>query len=378
MTKIVKVEVGRYSYNFVGEFKFFKPDADGVVRRPSILVRLTDADGNQGWGQGVPVPTWTYETTESVETTISNYLAPAILGADPADMADIHYRMHKAIMPGLTVGMPLAKAAVDTACYDLVGKQTDQRVVDLLGGPIVDSLTLNWTINSLDLAVIEQQLQEGKDRGYDHYTIKVGPPQAKKFDIELVTTVRDFAPDSFLWVDANTSYSLDDALEMAPKFADLGVQAFESPMAPTRIRAYQHLKKQGALPIYMDEGIIAPEPLREYIALGMLDGVTMKPGRCAGIYPSQRIVEIVRANGLKLLGSGLSDPDIALAAAVHVYAWAGMTAPCALNGPQFLAESIATNNFIPKTGTINLPDGPGLGLEYSDELDEVFTVAAQL
>ena len=85
MGRIVKVEVGRFGYDFVGEFKFFKADADGKVRRPSILLRLTDEQGIQGWGQAVPIPTWTYETVETVETTLSGYLAEAILGADPAE-----------------------------------------------------------------------------------------------------------------------------------------------------------------------------------------------------------------------------------------------------------------------------------------------------
>jgi muconate cycloisomerase len=51
--------------------------------RPSIVVRLTDENGVQGWGQSVPIETWTYETVESVETTLRHYLAPVILGAEP-------------------------------------------------------------------------------------------------------------------------------------------------------------------------------------------------------------------------------------------------------------------------------------------------------
>ena len=94
MSRIVSVEVGRFDYAFAGEFKFFKPGPDGKIRRPSVLVRLTDDDGYQGWGQAVPVPTWTYETVETVETTLRYYLADAILGADPQDMAEIHQRMN--------------------------------------------------------------------------------------------------------------------------------------------------------------------------------------------------------------------------------------------------------------------------------------------
>ena len=106
MARIVRVEIERFDYPLVGEFKFFKTGA-----RPSILVRLTDENGVQGWGQSVPVETWTYETVESVETTLRHYLAPAILGADPADIADIHARMERAIRPSFSVGQPLCKAA---------------------------------------------------------------------------------------------------------------------------------------------------------------------------------------------------------------------------------------------------------------------------
>ena len=82
MSKIVRVELGRRDYALVGEFKFFAGGA-----RPSVVVRLTDDEGREGWGQSVPVETWTYETVESVETTLARYLAPAVLGADPADLA---------------------------------------------------------------------------------------------------------------------------------------------------------------------------------------------------------------------------------------------------------------------------------------------------
>ncbi len=87
MSKLVKVEVGRFDYDFIGEFKFFKPDGDGKLFRPSVLVRLTDEDGCQGWGQAVPTPTWTYETPETVETTIINYLAEVLIGMNPKILA---------------------------------------------------------------------------------------------------------------------------------------------------------------------------------------------------------------------------------------------------------------------------------------------------
>lgn len=377
MSDIARVEIGRFDYDICGEFKFFNKDADGQMRRPSVLVRLTDEDGVQGWGQAVPVPTWTYETVESVQTTLEFYLAPAVLGADPEGIEDVHRRMERVIRPGYTTGQPLAKAAIDLACYDLAGKQQDERTVNLLGGTRVESLQLNWTIASHDMAVVEQELERGKARGYTNFTVKLGSPQTPEYDLELVRKVKDFAPEGFLWADANTGYDLDTVLEILPKLADAGLEVLESPLPPTNIRGYQRLKRTNAVPIVMDEGMIAPEVVAEYISLDVFDGIAMKPARCAGLYPSQKIISLLQENGLMVLGSGLSDPDISLAAAVHLYAWAGLQKPCALNGPQFLCNTLTTDNFIPKSDRVFLPAGPGLGLRLDSHADDCLKIVAQ-
>lgn len=378
MSAITRVEVGRFDYDFLGEFKFFKPGADGIVRRPTVLVRLTDADGNQGWGQSVPVPTWVYETAESVESTLRGYLAEVILGVEPEDIASIHKRMDEAIKPGFTTGMPICKAAIDMACYDLVGQQKGVPVVELLGGAQTDAILLNWTVNSTDMQTVEQQLAEGWERGYRNYTVKVGPPQTPEYDLALIRKIKSYAPESFIWADANTGYTLDTALEIAPRLADAGLQVLESPLPPNRIRDYIQLKEQGAVPIYMDEGIISPVEVQEFIALKMIDGITMKPARTAGLYNAQKIILLANEHGIGLLGSGLTDPDISLAASLHLYAWAGFERPCALNGPQFLANSIVQPDLQPEKDLARLPNAPGLGVQVSAEAQACLRPAAEI
>src|SRR5262245_16604562 len=165
---IRSVELARLDYALVGDFKFFK-----AGRRPSLLLRLTDADGKQGCGQAVPVETWTYETAESVESTLEHYLAPVVLGADPSDLEDVHARMERAIRPSFSVGQPLAKAAVDLACHDLWGKQAGRKVSDLLGKTKVSEVKLSWTINAASLDKAEKLLEEGRALGYDSFNIKL-------------------------------------------------------------------------------------------------------------------------------------------------------------------------------------------------------------
>ena len=358
MAKIVRVETGRFDYPLVGEFKFFRA---GV--RPSLLVRLTDADGVQGWGQAVPVESWTYETAESVDSTLRHYLAGAVIGAEPGDLPEVHARMERAIRPSFSVGQPLAKAAIDLACYDLWGKQTGKSVAALLGSAGKTEIKLSWTINAATIDKALEQLEQGRAAGYDSFNVKIGPPQTSAYDRELVRAVRDFAPSGFHWADANTTYDLAAAREMAPRLAHAGFRAFESPLPPNRIRDYQALQRLGALPILMDEGIVSPVEAEEFMALGMLDGIAMKVARCGGLWPASRIIDLLKERDFYVFASGLTDPDLSLAASIHLFAWAGLEFPAALNGPQYLAgRGTADASFRAVRDRVRLPAGPGLGV----------------
>jgi muconate cycloisomerase len=373
MARIVRVEVGRFDYPLVGEFKFFR-----TPERPAVLVRLTDDAGTQGLGQAVPVESWTYETVETVESTLRNHLAPALLGVDPADLPEVHARMTRAIRPSFSVGQPLCKAAVDLACYDLWGKREGKTVAALLGGARKTEIRLSWTINAASLDKAADQLEQGRALGYDSFNIKLGSPQTPAYDLELVRLVHEFEPGGFHWGDANTSYDLDTALSQAPRLAGLGLKALESPLPPNRIRAYQQLKRQGALPILMDEGVVAPEEVEEFIALGMFDGIAMKVARCGGLWNASRIVRLLEENELKLFGSGLTDPELSLAASIHLFAWAGLERPAALNGPQFLAaRGTGDERFRATRDSIRLPAGPGLGVTLDASAARSLATVAQ-
>jgi L-alanine-DL-glutamate epimerase-like enolase superfamily enzyme len=372
MGRIVRVDVGRLDYALVGEFKFFKTAA-----RPTVLVRLVDDAGAEGWGQSVPVETWTYETVETVETTLRNYLANAVMGADPADLADVHTRMERAIKPSFSVGQPLAKAAIDLACYDLWGRGTGKSVAALLGGAKRSEIRLSWTVNATSVEKAEAQLEAGRAAGYGSYNVKIGPPQTPDYDRELIRRVTAFAPGGFHWADANTSYDLETARAMAKYLADAGLKALESPLPPNRIRDYRALRKGGALPILMDEGIVSPVEAEEFMALGMMDGIAMKVARCGGLWHASRIVTLLEQYGLTLFASGLTDAELSMAASAHLFAWAGLDAPAALNGPQYIAgRGTEDEAFRAKGDIMRVPGGPGLGVAMSARARQAMKVVA--
>jgi L-alanine-DL-glutamate epimerase-like enolase superfamily enzyme len=224
-------------------------------------------------------------------------------------------------------------------------------------------------VNTPTLEAAEQQLEQARSLGYTSFNIKVGYPQSTAYDLELVRTVTAFAPGGFHWCDANTSYDLDTARAMAPKFADLGLKALESPLPPNRFRDYQALKRQGALPILMDEGIVSAVETAEFIALDMFDGIAMKVARCGGLWHAWHVARLLRENDLLLFASGLTDPELSMAASAHFFAAAGLEFPAALNGPQYIADrGTADPRLRPASDVLRAPTGHGLGVDLPPEV----------
>jgi muconate cycloisomerase len=187
-----------------------------------------------------------------------------------------------------------------------------------------------------------------------------------KCDVELVRLVRRLAPAAALWVDANGGYSEADALAVAPRLADLGVAFLEQPVAANRLRSFAKLKRQRALPIIMDEGVISTTDLEEFHALGLLDGLAVKVARVGGLTEARRQVEFLQREGLLFLGSGLTDPDVSLSASLALFAAYGLEHAAALNGPQYLTASVLKNPFRVENGELRAPTGPGLGIEVDE------------
>jgi L-alanine-DL-glutamate epimerase-like enolase superfamily enzyme len=347
-----------------GYFKFFT-GPHGSEGRAAVIVKITADDGTIGWGQSLPIAKWSYETLETAAAVLRAYYAPALIGQDPTDIQGAHIEMDKAVAPGFSTGMPISRSGIDLALHDLTGKLQGKSLAQMWGKPKGGPIRLSWTVNVTNLDEIGGVVDQGKKRGYRHFNIKVAPDP--EFDVALAREVHRLVPDTFLWADANGGYEPDSALMAAPKLADAGVDVLESPLRPNRISGYQALRKQGALPILMDEGVISPTDLEEFIRLGMLDGVAMKPARCGGLNSCKRQIELCLENDLMWLGSGLTDPDISLAASLGLYGAFDLKRPAALNGPQFLTAHVLKKPLHIENGMAYVPEGPGLGIEVDED-----------
>jgi len=362
--KIEKIEVFPVVYPMVGRFKFFEGPDGHMQGRSAAIVKITADDGHIGWGESVPIPKWSYETLETVTTTIRHYLAPVLRGHNVFDLYGAHRLMNRNIASSFSTGQPIAKAGIDIALHDLIGKITRQSLSQMWGRMPVQEISLSWTLNPRSLDDLDELIEQGWKKGYRNFNVKVAPDP--EFDLKLCQRVKERVPDGFLWADANGGYDLATALSIAPKLADIGVDVLEQPLRANHLSGYRELKKQGALPIIMDEGVVSPSTLMEFIRLNILDGVAMKPARCGGLIPAKRQIEILMDAGLIFLGSGLTDPDISLAATLNLYGAFAYRLPAALNGPQFINKSVLKNPLKPENGRITVPSGYGLGIEVDE------------
>lgn len=357
MARIERVDLFPLCYPWSGYWKFL----EGTPGHTAVAVKVTADTGVSGWGLSLAVPTWSYETIETLLAVLEHRYAPAVLGREAEDLDGAIDAAERALAPAFSLGFPLALAGLEMALHDLAGRLLGRSLPEMWGRPADQPVVLSWTIAVRTLEEAEEQIAKAHVRGYRHFNIKVGSDPA--LDVALARLVRRHAPESFLWADANGGYDLATALDVAPRLAEAGVDVLEAPLRPNRISGYLALRRQKALPITMDEGLISPVEVEEFIRLGMVDGITLKVSRAGGLRSARRQIALARDAGLFWLGSGLTDPDLSLAASLVLYAAYGLEKPAALNGPQFLTADVLATPLAIEAAIAQAPSGPGLGVQ---------------
>jgi L-alanine-DL-glutamate epimerase-like enolase superfamily enzyme len=342
----------------------------GVATEPSagaphILVKITDDEGNTGWGEARPSPRWSYETRETVITTIRGYLAPALLRQNESDIAHLHMLMDTVIAPGVQIGQPIAKSAVDIALHDLLGRQRGLSLGALLGRGHQSPVSLCYVVSAHSIEEAARQTEEGKARGYHGFKVKTGiHPET---DLELMQEVVRIAAGKPVWVDANQGWDFNRAVRLSRELALLGVKVIEQPLAAGNITGYADLVRRSDIPIVLDESVSSPRDLLQHIRLGAIGGLVVKLCRVGGIYWARQMAEMALAADLILLGSGLTEGRIGLYAGAGLFSAFSITLPVDLNGPQFLRDDMVAGTLEFPDRRVPLSDRPGIGIEPDPE-----------
>jgi L-alanine-DL-glutamate epimerase-like enolase superfamily enzyme len=369
LRRIENIEVFPVHLPVIETFQFASGSAGAAGgKAPHVFVKVTDNEGEVGWGEGRPVPQWSYETLETVETTIRDHLAPAIIGLTVADRWGLHRRMQATIGRGPSTGQPIAKAALDLAVHDLCARAAGMSLRTFLGGSDERaSVELSFTLSGNDAEAIGEEVAAAREAGFGHFNFKAA--LASGADPEVAGAVREAAgPEAFVWADANQGYGLSQAREAAPRLAAAGVDVLEQPLPADRMHLMRQLRKSVRIPLAVDESSVSPADFFAHAAEGLVDYLVVKVTRSGGVWPTLAQISVAEAAGLPLLVSGLTDGFLTKLAVCQVAAAFGCTGPAALNGSQFTDESALFPNKadVESGGTVHLPDTPGIGV-WPDE-----------
>ncbi|WP_256710697.1 enolase C-terminal domain-like protein [Paenibacillus sp. FSL H8-0548] len=332
---------------------------------PHVYVKVTADNGAVGWGEARPSHRWSYETLETVTSTITNYLRPVLLGADATDLYTVHSLMNKEIKAGLGNGQPIAKAAVDIAMHDLIGTASGKRLADMWFSGYKPSSQLSYLISTSSPEEAEQKALFAKSKGYRGVDVKIGLNTS--LDIEILDAVKGAAPDLFMRVDANQAYTLQQAVKLAKRMEQIGVDVFEQPLKAIDLFGHAELRRKTCIPIALDESIWTAGDLIQAIRAEACDTVVIKITKMGGLSGAKLCGDIAREAGLGLLGGGLTESRLGLTASAHLFNYLQITEPVDLNGPIFLQDDPIHAGPIIDEGHVILPDKPGIGCEISIE-----------
>ena len=342
-----------------------RPDAGA----PHVFVRVSDSDGVVGWGEARPSVGWSYETPHTVVSTLRHYLAPVLRGIHLHDIQQLHEQMQRTLGRGPSLGQPIARAAVDTAVFDLRARKLGLTLRELLGGGRDRrEVSLSFTVTAHEPLDLERQVAHAYESGFRHFNYKLGVhPET---DVSTAQCIRAIAGERvFVWADANQSLDLPAARLLSARLAEVGVNLFEQPVPADRFHHMSALRQATAMALAVDEASVGATDFFRYAAENLVDYLVVKLTRNGGIAPTLDQMAVARSAGLPMVISGLTESLLAKVAVCQVAAAWGCTGPAALNGSQFLDE----NPLFPEkpsleTGaTVTLNDAPGLGVEPDTE-----------
>ena len=361
---IKKFEVLPTAVEFLSTFRIGRGVVGGKTAvGKHVFLRLESADGHVGWGATNTVPNWSYETVESVVGTLQNYLCPLALNRTPFELNTIKKLMDQNITPAVSNGAPFAKSALEIALLDLAGQISGQPLHQMLGGRVHDTVELSYALSIDEPDAMAHEAR--KFTACKCFKVKVAGDA--DMDLKRMRAVADARPDAQLWLDANQSYmpiALERFLASLRQFPM--VRCIEQPVRSEDWFGMKRAREKSAYPIAIDEGCFSSFDVARMTRLDAADLVVLKVPKSGGVTNCLKSAIIAEANGLGLLGSGLTDAGISFMAAIHLYSTLDLLLPAELNGPQFLADMMV-NGIEIEGVTVKVPDKPGLGITVPED-----------
>lgn len=338
---------------------------------PAIIIKMYTDVGVVGYGESVPDEHVTGESVHSVYAALKYQLIPAVLGEDPRNIKRIHERMNEAL-----VFNGAAKAAIDIACYDILGKVSNLPIYSLLGGRKLDRPMIPKVLSILEPEVLAKQAKEAINEGYKEIKMKLGKDPLE--DVERVKAVREaVGPNIPIRVDVNQGWkTVQVAKEAIRKLTPYNVSWVEQPISHMDCSLFKRLKDTTSVPLMADESLVTPESLRTFVKDESVDYINIKLMKSGGIYPSYQLATQAQLFGISCQIGSMVESSIGSAAAFHVALSKENIISTEVSGPTKF--SLDTGNLTYDLPYVNISDKPGLGIDVNEENIMKLTIQSEI
>jgi len=338
------------------------------VERECVLIQL-NADGLTGYGECVATrdPGYNYETTGTALHIAKDFIAPLILGRDVKDAFDFQNRVS-----GIR-GHQLAKAGVEMAIWDLLGRRAGKSLRELFGGKR-DRVEVGVSVG---LQASPQALVETVtgyvEKGYARIKIKIKPGR----DIGDASAVRKAFPQIRLQVDANSAFTLESAQSLKP-LDNLNLLLIEQPLFEDDIWDHHKLQEQFKTPICLDESIVTPRHARYAIEMNACRVINIKAGRLGGLSQGVAVHDLCAEHELPVWCGGMLETNVGRASNLALASLPNFTLPGDISASdRYYTRDITDESFtLNADSTIDVPRGPGLGVTINEAALRQYTQAA--
>lgn len=312
----------------------------------NIRVCLTDG---QREGLGEAAPTEHYGELRGTALAYLELLRPLLNdGLEPSGCPPIsvlHPRMEE-----LARLNPSAKAAVDMAAYDLLGKRLGVPVYELLGLDPSAAPRTSFTIGIDTPSVMAHKAAEASQ--YPILKVKVGTPN----DDANLKAIRRVRPDAIIRVDANAAWTAKEAINRIEALSIYDLEFVEQPVDGGDLEGLGMVTQSVSLPVIADESCAVPNDVLKVAPY--VDGINIKLMKCGGIYPALQMICLARAHHLEIMLGCMIESSLAITAAAQI---SPLVDYADLDG-QLLIDDDPYTGVRVHEGQLLLPTGPGLGI----------------
>ncbi len=359
--KLEAVELRRIRMPLVAPFE----TSFGVqTERDILLLKATTSEG-EGWGECVAgdEPLYSSEYVEAAQHVLVHHLLPRLFRRPHLTAEEVAGVLHP------VHGHHMSKAAIEMAILDAELRARGESFARYFGAvrAAVDcgvSVGIHRSIPEL-LATVGGYL----DQGYRRIKLKIMPG----WDVEPVRAVRERFGDVLLQVDANTAYAVTDGAHLA-ELDPFNLLLIEQPLPEEQVLAHAELAKVVRTPICLDESITSAQAATDAIQLGACAIINIKPGRVGGYLEGRRIHDVCAAHGIPVWMGGMLETGLGRAGNVAMAAMPRFTLPGDTSASERYFHRDITEPFVLKDGRLEVPVGPGLGVNVDyDFLGSVTT-----